>query len=162
MIKQNGWVRRGKHTELRSVIYKTCKKASTRNEWVTAQESLSQEIWMFIKNVICGVLRPPSESKRETLCDWADKWLKLDIFICLAAPKQDHRVWDVWATATEWERNTVYFLFPPISRLLHSRSNGCDVTSCLVFSCTASKHRSSSLVTAASGAGNMQINRVKG
>lgn len=43
-----------------------------------------------------------------------------------------------------------------------SRSTGCDVTSCLVFSQAARNDRSSSLMTAASGAGNMQINRVKG
>lgn len=89
--------------------------------------------------------------------DKVDKWLKLKPFICLAGLKEHHRVWDVWATAAVWERNTDSFLFPliscsaallsvsllPFDRFLRpgpviSRSNGCEVISCLVFSRAAS------------------------
>lgn len=102
----------------------------------------------------------------------------ISLFVWLAL--NETRVWDVWATVTYWEQETDSFLFPNISRaaslmtvsFLHftlsslrlrpviSRSKGCDVTSCLVF--TASDCRGNSLLTAVSGAGNMQINRVKG
>lgn len=57
------------------------------------------------------------------------------------------------------------FFFLSLYRFLRlspviSRSKGCDVTSCLVF--TASIYKGSSLLTAVSRAGNMQINEVKG
>lgn len=69
--------------------------------------------------------------------------------------------------STHQPRSPLSFFFLSLYRFLRlspviSRSNGCDVTSCLVFSRAASDYRSSSLLTAVSEAGNMQINGVKG